>query len=79
MRQHFFLTVVCSSYFAYLEGFSKMWFDCKPTKGTFSRYQSVWKILELIEGFSIFLEENCEPIVFFGLESVKEVGKILLK
>ena len=24
MRQHFFLTVVSSSYFAYLEGFSKM-------------------------------------------------------
>ena len=78
MRQHFFLTVVCSSYFACLEGFSKMWFASRR-RALFRDISLSEKSLSWLRGFPFFfLQENCEPTVFFGLESVKEVGKILL-
>ena len=77
MRQHFFLTVVCSSYFAYLEGFSKMWF-ANRRRALFPDISPSEKSLSWLRGFPLFYKRIVKRLFFFGLESVKEVGKILL-
>jgi len=76
MHQHYFLTVVCRSYFPYLKGFGKMWFASRR-RALFPDVSLSEKSSSWLRGFPFFYKRIVNRL-FFGLESVKEVGKILL-